>query len=597
MSMLRDIWSILTPRQRRWVLAAQVLSVTMAFSTVTGIVSIAPFFSVLGRPELIDSVGPVHWLYVHLGFSSNRRFIVALGLGFVALVVIANVINILGAFAMSRLAWWIGADLQATLFGEYLRRPYVFHAQTHSATIYNNVIHETARVTNEILQSAFTLVTAIITAAFIIVSVLLLNPAVALAMIGALGGGYLLIYLAVRKRSLRCGQVQSKFFIEQTKIVTETLGAMKEILLFRIQNVFRDRFDRASRTLSLAVAHTQLVSQSPRHVMECVAVAGLVGTALLLGSRDDGVSPWLGQLTFMGFAAYRLLPTLQQAFVAAIRIRASRTGFAAIAPDLRLARSAIDIPAAVDESWRQRPARDIRMTEVTFAYSADAPPAVNAVSLVIPARSVVGFVGANGSGKSTLVDLIAGLLVPVTGQVEVDGIAVDHATRAAWQHRIAYVPQHIGLMDASIAQNVALGVPREHIDRERLLAAARRAQLDEFVRSLPDGYDHPVGERGVGLSGGQRQRVGIARALYREASVLILDEATNALDGLTEQELIATLMSLRGSYTIILIAHRLSTLRTCNVIFELANGKIMASGSYAELLRDSEGFKQLAGMR
>jgi len=219
------------------------------------------------------------------------------------------------------------------------------------------------------------------------------------------------------------------------------------------------------------------------------------------------------------------------------------------------------------------------------------------VSLLIPARSVVGIVGANGSGKSTLVDLIAGLLVPASGQIEVDGIAVDHHTRGAWQRRIAYVPQQIGLLDASIAHNVALGVPSECIDLERLLAAARRAQLDDFVRTLPDGYDHLVGERGVGLSGGQRQRIGIARALYRDASVLILDEATSALDGLSEQELIATLMSLRGSYTILLIAHRLSTLRTCNVIFEFAAGRLVASGTYAELLRDSDGFKRLAGVR
>ena len=597
MRTLLDIWSVLTPRQRRWVLAAQLLSVVMALCTVTGIVSIAPFFSVLGRPELIDAPGPVHWLYVHLGFVSRRHFVVALGLAFMLLVLAANLINILGTFAMIRLAWWIGADLQVTLFGEYLRRPYLFHARTHSATIYNNVVHETARFTNEILQSAFTLVTAMVTALFIIASVLLLNPAVALAMIGALGGGYLAIYLAVRKRLLRCGETQSRFFIEQTKIVGETLGAIKEILLFRVQHVFRDHFERASRTLSMSVAHTQIVSQSPRHVMECVAVAGLVGTALLLGGRDDGVSPWLGQLTFMGFAAYRLLPTLQQAFVAAIKIRASCAGFAAIAPDLRLAQSAIELPPTADDSWRQRPSRDIRLTDVTFAYSPGAPPAVSAVSLLIPARSVIGIVGANGSGKSTLVDLIAGLLVPVSGQIEIDGIAVDHRTRGAWQSRIAYVPQQIGLLDASIAHNVALGVPAECIDRERLLAAARRARLDDFVRTLPDGYDHLVGERGVGLSGGQRQRIGIARALYRDASVLILDEATNSLDGLTEQELIATLTNLRGSYTILLIAHRLSTLRTCNVIFELAEGRLVASGCYAELLRDSDGFKRLAGIR
>jgi ABC-type multidrug transport system fused ATPase/permease subunit len=203
-------------------------------------------------------------------------------------------------------------------------------------------------------------------------------------------------------------------------------------------------------------------------------------------------------------------------------------------------------------------------------------------------------VGANGSGKTTLVDLVAGLLVPETGHIEVDGIAIHDTNRTSWQSRIAYVPQNIILLDTTIEQNVALGVPKAAIDHERLRTAAQLAQLDEFVATLPQGYDHVVGERGMMLSGGQRQRIGIARALYTDASVLILDEATNALDGLSEQELVATLMRLRGRYTVIVIAHRLSTVRACDVIYELDSGTITGSGTYAELIRDSETFRRLA---
>jgi ABC-type bacteriocin/lantibiotic exporter with double-glycine peptidase domain len=205
-------------------------------------------------------------------------------------------------------------------------------------------------------------------------------------------------------------------------------------------------------------------------------------------------------------------------------------------------------------------------------------------------------VGANGSGKTTLVDLVAGLLVPVTGKIEVDGITLDDANRAAWQSRIAYVPQNISLLDTTIARNIALGIPTAAIDQERLLAASQLAQLDEFVRTLPRGYHHPVGERGMSLSGGQRQRIGIARALYTDASVLIMDEATNAMDGLTEQELMATILRLRGRYTIILIAHRLSAVRACDVIFELDGGKVTASGTFAELLGKSETFRRLVNV-
>jgi len=592
MNLLSDIWSVLTARQRRWVLGAQVLSIAMAFSTVAGIASIAPFFAVLGNPDLIEQTGWLHWLY-QLGFSSRRSFTLALGLAFMGLVLLANLISVCGSFVMIRLATWIGTDLQSTLFAEYLHRPYLFHARTQSAVLFKNVIHETTRVTNHLLQNTFSLVTNIVTASFIIVSVMLLNPAVAAAMIATLAGGYLLIYLALRNRLLRAGEIQSQLFTEQTRIVNESLGAIKEILILQIQNLFRGNFERSSRSIAWLGARTQLIGQSPRYVMECVAVVGLVAVALLAGRRDDGIGPWLGQLTFLGFAAYRLLPTLQQAFAAIVKIRADRAGFSCIAPDLRLARARDYAMSAPDLSWRERPRSEIRLEEVSFRYEPGRPLALSAVSLRIPARAAVGLVGANGSGKTTLVDLIAGLLAPDVGRIEVDGIALNDANRAAWQSRIAYVPQDIFLLDTTIAQNVALGVPVRAIDRERLLAAARLAQLDELIATLPAGYEHVVGERGVRLSGGQRQRIGIARALYTDASVLILDEATKALDGLSERELMATIVRLRRRYTIIVIAHRLSTVRACDLVFEFDGGKLRASGTYAELTKNSETFRRM----
>jgi ATP-binding cassette, subfamily B, bacterial PglK len=601
MSLLSDLWSVLTRPQRRRVLAAQVISVAMAFSTVTGIAAIAPFFAVLGEPQLIDRNALLHWAYVHGDFSSRRGFMMALGMAFIAVVLIANLVNVLGSLAMNRLALRIGTELQSTLFGEYLSRPYAFFTRTNGTTLVNNILYETGRVTNGILLNGFLLVTNVVTASFIILSILVLKPAVALAMIAGLAGGYALIYMVVRNRLLRSGQAQSHSAIEQAQIVNESLGAIKEIIVLQVQNFFRGRFERASKSLSLAVAHSQIVAQNPRYLMECVAAVGLVVLALVLGGREDGVGPWLGQLTFLAFAAYRLLPTLQQVFAAIVKIRAERAGLVLIAPDLLRARAAKHTTgsdaAQADCTWQQRPRQEIRLENLSFRYAPDRPWALNGVSLRIPARATVGIVGANGSGKTTLVDLIAGLLVPASGRVEVDGNALDETNRAAWQSRIAYVPQSIFLLDSSIAQNVALGIPAADIDRRRLSEAARLAQLDELIRTLPGGYDHRVGERGIQLSGGQRQRIGIARALYREASVLLLDEATNALDGLTEQELMATLGRLRGRYTTILIAHRMSTVRACDVIFELENGKLIGSGTYDGLLKSSEAFRRMTGVR
>ena len=602
MTLFAEFRGILTPQQSRGILTMQIVSMAMAFSTVSGIAAIAPFFAVLGQPQLIDHNALLHWAFAHGGFLSKRGFVVALGVAFIAMMLIANLINVLGSLAMSRVALRIGTELQSTLFADYLSRPYSFHIHANSTTLFNNILHEIARVTNGILLNAFLLVTNLVTASFIILSIVLLQPLVALAMIAGLAGGYALIYLVLRNRLLQLGHTQSRSAIEQARILHESFGAIKEIIVLQAQNLFRARFERASKSYSLAAAHGQVLAQNPRHLMECVAAIGLVGLALVLGGRDDGVGPWLGQLTFLAFAAYRLLPTLQQVFAASVHIRADRAALALIAPDLRRARAAIhasmaENSARTDCAWQLRPQLEIRLEAVSFRYASDRPWALNGVSLQIPARSAVGIVGVNGSGKTTLVDVIVGLLVPSEGHVAVDGNVLDEANRTAWQSRIAYVPQNIFLLDASIAENIALGIPAADIDRHRLLEAVRLAQLDEFIKSLPAGYEHRVGERGIQLSGGQRQRIGIARALYRAANVLVLDEATSALDGLTEQELMATLGGLRGRYTIILIAHRMTTVRSCDLIFELDSGRITGSGTYDGLLKSSAIFRRMTGVR
>jgi HlyD family secretion protein len=293
----------------------------------------------------------------------------------------------------------------------------------------------------------------------------------------------------------------------------------------------------------------------------------------------------VAQLSFFGLAAYRLLPALQQAFAAITKIRANRSAVESVADDLRqaLRHARRGETRAIDRSWQGRPRREIRLNAVTFHHTADRPAAVQGLSLCIPAGATVGVVGANGSGKTTLVDLLTGLLAPDAGNIEVDGIVLDDTNRGAWQATIAYVPQHVFLLDTTLAQNIALGTPAEQIDRERMRAAVRLARLEECVVALPGGYDEVLGERGARLSGGQRQRLAIARALYRQASLLILDEATSALDGAAEEQVVDMLHDLRPTCTVVLIAHRMSALRHCDVIHELANGRLVRSGTYADL--------------
>jgi ABC-type multidrug transport system fused ATPase/permease subunit len=323
----------------------------------------------------------------------------------------------------------------------------------------------------------------------------------------------------------------------------------------------------------------------------------LVAVALVLAGREGEPGPWLGRLTFFAFAAYRLLPTLQQLFVAAVRIRADSSAVHLLGADLRRARALRERASPVVQPPAGTPRREIQLTKVSYRYASDRGWALRDVSVRIPARSAVAIVGPNGAGKSTLLDLVAGLLQPDAGALQVDGRIIDETNRAAWQRQIAYVPQNVFLFDASIAQNIALGVAASAIDQERLSAAARLAQLEELISALPDGYAQRIGERGVALSGGQRQRVGIARALYRNAAVLLMDEATIALDILAERELRTTLANLSGRCTIVLVAHRMESVRGCDLIFELEHGEVRGFGTYEALCQSSPAFRRLAEMR
>ncbi len=387
----------------------------------------------------------------------------------------------------------------------------------------------------------------------------------------------------MRNRLRLLGRARSSAWAEQARTATESFGAIKEILLLEDRRVFRQGFERVSRIISEADSRIQFLGQTPRYIMECLAVTGSRGNCAWRWLAMRGRGTGWAKLTFVAFAAYRLLPIMQQAFVAAVKIGADQAGFSLIADDLRLAQSAAAHSTQVRAAnaqlqWQNCPREEIVLRNLSFRYRADRAPALQGIDLRIPARAIVGLVGPNGSGKTTLMDLIAGLLAPTSGELTIDGVQLDDANRPAWRSRIAYVPQNTFILDASMAENIAFGIGRSDIDMPRLIAAARLAQLEELVTSLPGGYDHRVGERGMAVSAGQRQRIGIARALYRDRPVLLLDEATSALDEAAEAALITTLAGLRGRCTAILIAHGTRMVRSCDVVFELENGRIRGSG-------------------
>jgi ABC-type multidrug transport system fused ATPase/permease subunit len=574
MNTLPEVWRLLSLQHRRRLAILCVVSLGMAVSTLCGVTAVLPFLAALGDTLSGSRTGTLSSLYAYFGFTSDRTFAAALGVAFVGLVTAANAVNLAGSLLMTRFAFAVGGEFQVAVFHEYLRRDCHFHSRHNSATLAAKVIHEAGRVTTGILHSALTLMTGLFTSLLIVASLVVLDPLVALLAVGTLGASYLLVYSVTRGRLLRNGRVESRHAAERNRIVNESLGGIREVLLLGAQRHFVDRFRRSCDALARTLMSTMAVSQTPKYLLECLAAATLVGIAVLLADRAGGGSAWMAQLAFVGFAAYRLLPALQSVYSATVRITADSAAFHGIADDIRLARARGPDDGAVDRSWAGRPLQEIALESVSFRYAPDRPHAIREVSLRVPAGTAVGLVGPNGAGKTTLLDLLTGLLTPESGRVVVDDIVLDDRNRSGWRSVVAYVPQNVFILDATVAENIALGVPAAEIDGDALRDAIRLARLDDCIAGLPNGWDEMLGERGAQLSGGQRQRLGLARALYRNAAVLILDEGTSALDVQAELDVIETLATFRHQKTVFLVTHRESLLRHCDWIVELAQGRI-----------------------
>lgn len=563
---LAQLWALFTRHEQRRAIWMLVLVVLMAVAETLGVLSIMPFLSVLGRPAIIHENPLLQSTYAKSGFADEHGFILALGVASIALVVVSSAFKTVTLHTLNRFVHLERHSLSARLLSRYLHQPYEFFLARNPSGLAKNVLSEVDQLVFDLIQPLSQLIaqgTIVLAMALLIFCY---DPLTAICIVTALVLLYGAIYGLVRKRLSHIGRERQAANTHRYQAVNEALGGIKDVKITHSAAAYQMQFEQASRQFSRHMATSDTLSQSPLYLVEAIGYSMLIVVALVLLLRSNDIARVLPALGLYGFAAYRMLPAAQIMYRGFAKLRVSSAALENIHCDLALA----DEPLTVAPSPLV-PRKEIRLQGIRYAYpSTPEKPVFEDFDLIVSANTSVGIVGKSGAGKSTLMDLLLGLLQPQAGALSVDGVPVSASNVAAWQRAIGYVPQHIFLADASVAQNIAFGVPHEKIDMQAVEHAARAAQIHDFVANeLPQGYDTKVGDRGIRLSGGQRQRVGIARALYRDPPVLLMDEATSALDGQTEEALNEAIRNLSGSKTIVVIAHKPATLKFCQHVVSM----------------------------
>ena len=601
MKNLRKAYQLLDARERRQAWLVLGVVIMMALFDTLGTVSIMPFLAVLANPGLISSNKSLAQVHDFLGFGDPQRFLLFLGMVSFAMLIVSAAMRTGGLFIVNRFTQMRAATIGARLMDAYLRQPYAFFLHRHSGDMAKELLSEVALLITQVYQPATNVIAQSVLLLVLVTLMILVNPGVALIGILVLGVSYGSIYVVIRGYVGRAGRERVLMNKARYRLTTEALGGIKTIKLLAREGHYRDAFDRASERLSQLQTMNITLSMVPRYAIEAIAFGGIIllSLALMVKYRDSqsgALAEILPLLGFYAFSGYRILPAVQGIYQSSAQLRFGTAALDSVAADLS-ARDAL--PPLPETATDPLPfARQIEVRDLGFRYPQADMPTLAEVSLTLPAGSSLGIVGATGAGKTTFVDLFLGLLTPDQGEIRVDGTPVSPANVRAWQTNLGYVPQDIFLLDASVAENIALGLAPAEIDMTQVREAARMAQIRDFVETqMPQGFDTPVGERGVRLSGGQRQRIGIARALYRNPDIIVFDEATSALDNLTEQEVVKAIGALTGTKTIVLIAHRISTVRNCDQILVLDHGRMVGLGSYDTLYRDNPGFRRLVDTR
>jgi ABC-type multidrug transport system fused ATPase/permease subunit len=559
---LRQLSGLVPARSRRAFWSVFALMLAAALAEVVTIGAVFPLLTLLTRPE--SSAG-LPWL---AGLAPRDPAAAAALLAVAA--VAAGALRLRLSLTTQRFAYGLGHDISVEIQSRVLSQPYSWHVAHASREILAS-LEKAQLIASGVAVQAVQAMTGAVIALFIVAALMSIDPVAAAVAAALLGLVYAAVSRAAHRRLARHSQIVSSAFGERIGIVQESLGGIRDVIIDEAQPLYLDAFRRIDGQLSRARAAAGFIATAPRFAVEAAGIALVALAALLLSRGEGGFAAALPVLGALALGAQRLLPLVQQVYQGWSSIKANRRVTEDVIELLRL-----PVEDLGDDIAPLPLEQEIRLEGVGLSYPGRSEPALSGIDLVIDRGARVAIIGETGSGKSTLADLLMGLLEPSIGRISVDGAPLDRARRRAWRRSIAHVPQSIFLADGSIERNIAFGSEPDAIDRERVVAAAQRARIADFIASLPQGYDTQVGERGVRLSGGQRQRVGIARAIYKNAPVLVLDEATSALDDATEAAVLASLNALAaaGDLTLIVIAHRQSTIAACDFAVRLENGRL-----------------------
>lgn len=595
-SFFRKLYEIFTPRERMQAMMIFFASLVTAFAQAFGVASIFPFINVVVNPGIIEENRWLLYIYERGHFKDVNSFIFLLGIIIFFIIVLSGIISVATSWAKTKFTLGKNHSLSRRLLTVYLYQPYEFFLQKNSSELGTNILSEINQLTSQLLMSIFDIIINGLMAIVMLGMLFMVDIVVTTATIIFLGCSYGLINYFVKNKLHEKGKKRFEANRGRFRMANEALSGIKTTKVMGIETYFLKSFNNFSQKYAQYNVFANMVGEIPKYILETSAFGGIVFFVLYMISRGDKVLDFIPLLSLYAFAAYRTIPAFNRLFNAMTSIHYNSTIVDKIYIDMvELAPDTKAITKTNSGSRKLIFNEKIQLQNLKFSYKDSTLEVINDISLTIPKNDIIGFVGATGCGKTTLVDMVLGLLTPQEGKILIDDEELNEGNISSWQKKIGYVPQEIYLSDDTVLKNIAFGVPDNSIDLKQAKNAAKIAAIDNFIEDkLPHKYDTFIGERGIRLSGGERQRIGLARALYRNPEVLILDEATSSLDGATEEIVLKAIQDAARSRTVIMIAHRLNTLKDCDQIYIMEKGQIIGQGKYSELIIKNKKFREMA---